>query len=706
MKIDLHCHTKSIKQGDGKGRNVSLDLFKEKIMDADIKIVAITNHNTFDLKQYIEFKDAVVDFCQIWPGVEIDIAGSNDKKYHLIVVCNPDNVEQFNKKIYEMFDGKNLDKCVLDLTYVYNSLNECDVIYIPHFHKKPSISSEDMEQLEKLVNDKSRIFGETADNRSLGVFANHDYKVIIGSDVKDWSMYEKSTFAELKLPVENFNQFCLLSKRDQSVVETLLNKKDSYQLIASPHKTVSIDLKIFKDINIIFGQKGTGKSEILNTLYSSLVSQGVSCEKYTGSEKDDDFKKLLKTNDMERDLGIVNADDCKEEFKTILNWSDIAPTSFSNYIGWYNTKDNNANKSRMKITDANTIPTNEPKDYNMHLNDKESIKNTFNSFCKINAESYLTKEENDSLQQLLTKLKSNIIDIFKLDLIDIKAVDLTNHCINTIKSIADKNSDSMSKPSSTGFFEFAQNRIKLQKSITKILANISNKSFNSKELLGELEGKGKIYIRKLYRMLSNESKTTEFELGIKLLKEVKSLLENICSNISSDSIANLIDSLAEQCNENKIDSTKYFLGLSKQVVTEDDEEYSPSNGEKGILLLQKLLNSDKQAYFLDEPELGMGNSYIDSIIRPQIIGLAKMNKAIVVATHNANIAVRTLPYMSIFRVYENGKYMTYTGNPFNDQLVNIEDESDIRSWTLESLHTLEGGKEAFYERKNIYESNN
>jgi len=120
--------------------------------------------------------------------------------------------------------------------------------------------------------------------------------------------------------------------------------------------------------------------------------------------------------------------------------------------------------------------------------------------------------------------------------------------------------------------------------------------------------------------------------------------------------------------------------------------------------LQQTLNEEADAYFLDEPELGMGNSYIDTNIRPLISALAKRRKCIIIATHNANIAVRTLPYMSIYRVHQNGEYTTYVGNPFNDRLVNIDDESDIKSWTDESLHTLEGSKEAFYERKDIYES--
>ena len=67
MKIDLHCHTKATKQGDGESRNVTTELFREKIADADVRIVAITNHNFFDYEQYNILRDAVKAFCQVWP---------------------------------------------------------------------------------------------------------------------------------------------------------------------------------------------------------------------------------------------------------------------------------------------------------------------------------------------------------------------------------------------------------------------------------------------------------------------------------------------------------------------------------------------------------------------------------------------------------------------------------------------------------------
>ena len=55
MKVDLHCHTKATK-GEGPKRNVTKELFADKIAAADIEIVAITNHNSFDSSNIRTFR--------------------------------------------------------------------------------------------------------------------------------------------------------------------------------------------------------------------------------------------------------------------------------------------------------------------------------------------------------------------------------------------------------------------------------------------------------------------------------------------------------------------------------------------------------------------------------------------------------------------------------------------------------------------------
>jgi hypothetical protein len=75
---------------------------------------------------------------------------------------------------------------------------------------------------------------------------------------------------------------------------------------------------------------------------------------------------------------------------------------------------------------------------------------------------------------------------------------------------------------------------------------------------------------------------------------------------------------------------------------------------------------------------------------------------VVISTHDANIAVRTLPYCSIYRTHGPEGYSTFVGNPFTNNLVNVSKPEDLLDWKMVSMRTLEGGKAAFGERGKIY----
>lgn len=706
MKIDLHCHTRKTKQGDGKGRNVTPEQFKEKIELADVKIVAITNHNLFDYEQYMELQGVVTGICQVWPGVEIDIDG--ESKYHLIVVSKPDEAMTFYDCCEKLFSGTTPDTCLLELKNVCSTFENIDVIYIPHFHdKKPAISEADKEELYSLVKDPARVFIEPRNHRTLGVLANKEMSVMIGSDVQDWTVYETSTFAELRLPVGSFSEFLLLAKRDRTVVETLLSKKNPITVIGKPHPTVELTFRIYPDVNIIFGQKGTGKTEILKSMYAEMLSSGKNCKKYIASDRSEDFSCLLNIQDMEDPMEKMGIDSCEDEFNAIGQWNDKNPTLFSQYIDWYQTRGNSNNKNRMKITEAVHDFYRKPDSFDIHEEDTKSFIQALTQLDKIEWNEYLSEEQILLLEELLISLHSSIIEKRKEDLIDKYSSELTNWTIDKIKTLADRISDTVSRPSTAGLKEFTLNRIELFRSVSRILDGINSPEYNERIRLGSLEGKGDIFINCKYRMLCPDERRKNYPgYSINALREVVRLLEFIKQHVFNLDIATYVDNLVTLCEENNISSLKPFIGRSKQIITSDGVEYSPSNGEKGILLLEQVLHEDADAYFLDEPELGMGNSYIDTDIRPLICNLAKQRKFVVVATHNANIAVRTLPYMSIYRTHENGEYKTYSGNPFDDQLVCSDNPEDVKSWTEESMHSLEGGYDAFYERRDIYESRN
>jgi hypothetical protein len=99
--------------------------------------------------------------------------------------------------------------------------------------------------------------------------------------------------------------------------------------------------------------------------------------------------------------------------------------------------------------------------------------------------------------------------------------------------------------------------------------------------------------------------------------------------------------------------------------------------------------------------LGHGR-IIDDVIVPLLKEKALLGKKVIIATHDANIAVRTLPYNSIYRLHDQGQYFTLTGNPFSNSLKCIYDSRPELNWKEISMKTLEGGKEAFGERGKIY----
>lgn len=701
MRIDLHCHTKKTKTGESENRNVNVKKFSEKVIESNVKIIAITNHNHFDLHQYNEFKENVHDICAIWPGVELDIEGKNGN-YHLIVISNPTNANLFHEQLKSITANISPDKVSIKIQNVFEALDSCDVLYIPHFHKDPKISHDDIEELNNLLKDKSRLFKETSDYRSLGVFSNFEYSVIIGSDNHDWNFYEKSKFADIRLPIQTFEQFCLLAKKDKVIIDTLLNKKKCTNILVSPHSTVKFKLPIYEDINIIFGQKGTGKSEIISSLKKYYEEKNISYQIYVGNEKEKDFKKLLANDDMKAESGKLCISSFEAEFKEIYEWRDENITSFESYIEWIKTRDHNQNKSKMKITNAVKLDSHKK---------NSKIDNEFNKMIEIlnigisdfQYNSYMSEEEIQVFEALLNKLIEGISNSKYLEWRERRTIKLSNWSIDKIKSIADKCSDTVSKPSTTGFQEFANSRFKLFEVAESIKKAFDVEEYNENEYLGLIEEKGDIFIQSKYRILCSKSRTSEFKSKINTLKEFKNIIDSLTDFCKTDDLYKNLGTYRDLYEEG-IRDISYFIGLSKDTILSDGNLYSPSGGERGILVLQRTLSNDANVYLLDEPELGMGNSYINASILPKLVEHSKNKKTVIIATHNANIAVRTLPYTSVLRTHENGEYSTYIGNPFRDDLVDITNQSNIKNWTYESMHTLEGGKSAFYERKDIYES--
>ena len=705
MKIDLHCHTIKTKKSDGINRNVTVEDFSKYMKDLEIKIVAITNHNYFDLNQYNEFSESVKETTMVWPGIELDIK-QKPKDGHMIVICDPKNKEEFSK-IFDMPKDK-ADDYSIDIKTLGEKTKKLNCIYICHYYKKkPVINDDIILDIEKSGIDETRIFKEPSNYKTLGIFATFNNNVIIGSDVQDWNKYKECNFSNLKLDVDSFNQFLLLSKKEPTIITTLLNKKNKEKFNMKPHNSVSLSIELYEDINIIFGDKGTGKTEMLKSLEQSMINKNMNVVAYYGNEKDSEFDKLINRDDyFINDTKLFN-EKVKDAFDYIYSWNDVDPTSLKDYIEWYETKDNNENKKSLKICDLLNLDVIDKKIYNKETDRLKKIDDFIEYINSDNSNYGLSDLEFTQLKDLLTKIEVNQSTFKKNAWIDKYSTDLVNYSIDKIKNITAMHSQSKSVPSETGISKFIKNRLCLKENIDIVLDYLNNTTDIVKEkYLGNLVDKGNIYKYTKFKLLdSNGEKSVASEFStnkITDLREIKKILEICKENIYNDVLIQKIEEL--KTLDIIIKDGLEFVGVTKYVGIESGDVYKPSQGEKSMLLLNLKLNQDADNYILDEPELSLGNQYISSTIVPILNKLANARKRIVIATHNANIAVRTLPYLSILRTHNNGIYNTYLGNPFTNKLIDIDNENNILDWKEESLNILEGGEEAFEERSFVYEA--
>lgn len=717
MRVDLHCHTKCVKDGEKKSRNVDAKLFASKIQEADVGIVAITNHNVFDKKQFIEFQEYVSNTCMLWPGIELDmLSKENSVKYHLIIVGNPNELEEFADVTSNLIGGIEPNQATSALKDVLHAFASLDVIYLPHFHKDPKIPSTEYRALLNGVKNKNRVIREAQNISSMGILINHDMNSIVGSDVHNWSTYPGKELPELRLPVNSFENFCRLLDRDSVVVKTLLDKKSKREIKVNPRtdkNPIADETHTFyADVNIIMGDKGTGKSEIIKDLETYFRQIGIPVSVYISSETLERLQEEQDTSDMQHSTAKLGINNCEQAFQILEDWADLQPTPFSSYISYYRNKTHKVQSQDIKWHTSKLLDLHASNQEILEVsNDQDSVTNAVRMLHSDTLDKYLSTDDSVMLTQLLAKLIDTIKHRNRKKIIEYLAIQSTNRTISQFKKLVSEKTNSSVKPDGVGFMSYARNRMKLISSIDVILAAFDVQGITAKEsktytLMGAVGEKGEIFMEERYRLLDTVEKSIrgEFDDKITRLREIYALLKKMPKfyYTNQTDLFDDLKKLVDQIREANVNSLDDFVGTYRQTVDRKHQPYVLSNGERAMIFIQRALNQEADVYLLDEPEQSMANSYIDEIIRPKLMKLGKINKIVIVATHNANIAVRTLPYTTMYRSHGGKGYQTYDGNMFDNRLENIKEPEDILDWKEVSLSVLEGSRDAFNERKEIY----
>jgi len=711
MRIDIHTHTKKVKQGDSENRNINVDKFTEIIKETDVKILAITNHNHFDYEQYNSFKNNVNGICQIWPGIEFDIL-EEERRAHLIIIVNPKNAEAFAKKVNEVIGSTSADTFTISIDDVVSTFNEFDAIFIAHYHsKKPNLIDQDIENLLSKVSNPKRVLKEASNSISAGIYINHGHNSIHGSDVQNWNDYvsNSKSLPELRLPVESFEQFCLLLDKDDTTIKTILDKKSKEIIQINPFNSAAeiMDIDIYNDINILFGSKGTGKTDILKALSKHYNGKGFKTEVYESSSKRIDDVFDLKGTQLNIDIEQLGIDICSNELTSLRNATEKEVTSLSKYLLYYSADATNKISKYIKVDKFTPLDEKSSKrsfeDVKNNLKKFKEFKDYYTTDAKL--KEIIGEDPVSELDSVVNRILEKISSESEQRFIDYKSISFFNKLVKLFVSEISKKTGQPEKPTKTGFSEYASNRIAIEKDVKKIIENISKTIDPIVEEVGNLGNKGKLFCKtnlliqngkiteSKYKHITNTTKTPQ--------KSVAAQIELISKHIYANTLFEKIDELKKIESSESVSSINDLLLFHKHF-TLDDEFYTPSNGESSMVLLHNELMKDKEIYLIDEPEKSLGNDYISEVIVPLIKEKAKSGKRVVIATHDANIAVRTLPYNSIYREHDISGYYTYSGNPFSNSLVCSSRKKTNLDWKIISMKTLEGGKAAFGERGKIY----
>jgi len=626
MKIDIHVHTKKTKQGDAVTREIDAKGFHEIISSTEVKIVAITNHNVFDSAQYKEFVEAVGDDFQIWPGVELDVL-EDGRKGHLIVVVSPEHANQLEETIVKVSKNTSPDNFNISISEVISNFDKLNPLYIAHYQqKKPHLSDKDIEHIIASTSNKNRVLKEATNAVSAGIFISHGHASIYGSDLQVWEKYQSNSenLPDLRLPVESFEQFCLLLDKDQKAIDTLLDKKSREKILIRPFKDDSpLELIVYDDINIFFGAKGTGKSDILTAIGNYYSNKGIGCRKFeAGSDTLEEVYDFGGKN-LQLDLNDYDISYCLKEIELIKNAQEVSITSLSKYINFYKGSLTNKKANKIKIKDFSKVDTKHFERQFKKIQISDGKVKEFKEFIEQNTviKEILAEEKFDTLISILTEAIQGLeVKSFE-EFSNGKTAHLFNKIIEKFKQEVSKKTGTPTKPSETGFRKYAENRINIEMAAKTITDNINKEFELTEEYVGNLDDKGELYCKteiviqdggiseSRFKTIKSVKKTTQKNFS----KKIASIRDKVYAH-------DLFKEILELNQIEDIDSIPTILELLifDKLFTIKGSEYKPSTGEASMILLHKELSEDKDVYILDKPEKSLGNEYINNVIVPLI----------------------------------------------------------------------------------------
>ncbi|RBP52715.1 phosphotransferase [Arenicella xantha] len=252
-KIDFHMHT--VATFSDPYFDFCLETLKRYVDEAKLDAIAITNHDIFDLDQFIEIREALG--IVVFPGIEINL-----ERGHLLLISDGEDLDDFKAKadmVSAKINSVSDDISVDELDQIYGDLSE--YLLIPHYEKRPPIKTETLARLKSYI--------QAGEVRSVKLFvgaAKEPSKLtpVLFSDERICAELDelpvRQTFidcGDLKL---NAIKQCFLDKSKVTLTE---KDGNSLFLVFNDGPLISTGL------NVLLGARSSGKTVTLDKIHAA-----------------------------------------------------------------------------------------------------------------------------------------------------------------------------------------------------------------------------------------------------------------------------------------------------------------------------------------------------------------------------------------------------------------------------------------------------
>lgn len=313
--IDLHMHTvPGITRDKGKDVvNFSYTLFEQVLNKYKFGLMAVTNHNIIDMKNYILMKYiAKIHKTNILMGVELDSSLNMGTPIHIATIFN-NNDFQMNYKASKEINRLTNDKkksdskeIIYEDSEIIRLLDKYDVLLIPHGEKDRGVfhnagPDQIEEALKKISEGFIRIF-DSASKWKMEKIKNHleslskddldEFGGVLFSDNRDWNNYDKNfrdfqmnaepTFRGLVHAITNPTK--RFSKRNEIGINTNYISKIRFIDSSKKSRIQEGEIELSPYYNCIIGKSGSGKSLLLHLIKKNLLRDTTSDNSYSFAE--------------------------------------------------------------------------------------------------------------------------------------------------------------------------------------------------------------------------------------------------------------------------------------------------------------------------------------------------------------------------------------------------------------------------------------